>query len=225
VKILSIDSKEIDSIFSNYLFKGTNRAILENMLLEKANISEFKKNSTIYDRNNYFNGLGIIINGSALVTKENDSNLVLKVLNKGEAFGVATIFSRKKLYVSKISSISNCKILFIDENLIEEMFELDFILVKNYISFLTDKIYFLNSKIDGFTVNTAEEKLSKFLRDNAHMTVEGQYEVAVKIGFTELAKVLNISRASLYRIICDLEKKEIIKKEGKQIYIKNINEL
>ncbi|WP_435788987.1 helix-turn-helix domain-containing protein [Clostridium sp.] len=37
--------------------------------------------------------------------------------------------------------------------------------------------------------------------------------------------MLNISRASLYRIIYDLEEKGIIKKEGNQIFIKNINEL
>ncbi len=215
----------MDNIFSNYLFKGTNRAILENILLEKATISEFEKNCTIYNRDNYFNGLGIIIHGSALVKKENHSDLVLKILNHGDVFGVATIFSKEKIYVSKISSITSCKILFIHENLIEVMFKLDFIFVKNYISFLTDKIYFLNSKIDGFTMNTAEEKLSIFLRDNAHLTKDGQYEVEVKIGFTELSKVLNISRASLYRIICDLENKEIIQKKGKQIFIKNINRL
>lgn len=222
---MSISSLEIDVVFNSYLFSGTNRAILEGILLEKANISDFKKNCTIYDRDNYFNGLGIIINGSAIVTKGSHSDLVLRVLNKGDIFGVATVFSKENRYISKISSIGNCRILFIDENLLEKMFELDFILVKNYISVLTDKIYFLNSKIDGFTVNTVEEKLSMFLRNNARMTMEGQYEVDVKIGFTELSKVLNISRASLYRIICDLEEKGIIKKEGKQIFIKNINEL
>lgn len=222
---MSISSLEIDGIFNSYLFSGTNRVILESILLEKANISEYKKNCTIYDRDNYFNGLGIIINGSAIVTKGSDSDLVLRVLNKGDIFGVATIFSKEKIYISKISSIGNCKILFIHENLIEKMFELDFILVKNYISVLTDKIYFLNRKIDGFTVNTVEEKLSIFLRNNARMNREGQYEVDVKIDFTELSKVLNISRASLYRIICELEEKGIIKKEGKQIFIKNINEL
>ncbi|MBK5242289.1 Crp/Fnr family transcriptional regulator [Clostridium sp.] len=222
---MGISSLEIDGLFNSYLFSGTNRTILEGILLEKANISDFKKNCTIYDRDNYFNGLGIIINGSAIVTKGNDGDLVLRVLNKGDIFGVATIFSKQNIYVSKISSIGNCKILFIDENLIEKMFELDFILVKNYISVLTEKIYFLNRKIDGFTVNTVEEKLSIFLRNNARMTREGQYEVDVKIGFTELSKMLNISRASLYRIICDLEEKKIIKKEGKQIFIKNINEL
>lgn len=222
---MSISSLEIDSVFNSYLFSGTNRAILESILLEKANISEFKKNCTIYDRDNYFNGLGIIINGSAKVTKGCDSDLVLRVLNSGDIFGVATVFSKRNIYVSKISSIGNCKILFINENLIEKMFQLDFILVKNYISVLTDKICFLNSKIDGFTLNTVEEKLSIFLRNNARMTSEGDYEVDVKIGFTELSKVLNISRASLYRIICDFEEKGIIKKEGKQIYIKNINEL
>lgn len=222
---MSISSLEIDGIFNSYLFSGTNRPILESILLEKANISEFKKNCTIYDRDNYFNGLGIIISGSAIVTKGSHSDLVLRILNSGDIFGVATVFSRKNIYVSKISSIDNCKILFIDENLIEKMFELDFILVKNYISVLTDKIYFLNSKIDGFTVSTVEEKLSIFLRNNARMTRDGQYEVDVKKGFTELSKVLNISRASLYRTICDLEEKGIIKKEGKQIFIKKINEL
>ena len=222
---MGISSLEIDNVFNGYLFSGTNIAILKSILLEKANISEFKKNCIIYDRDNYFNGLGIIINGSVKVTKGNDSNLILRILNKGDIFGVATVFSKKNIYVSKISSISNCKILFIDENLIEKMFQLDFILVKNYISLLTDKIFFLNSKIDGFTVNTAEEKLSIFLRNNARMTREGKYKVDVKIDFTELSKMLNISRASLYRIICELEEKGTIKKEGKQIFIKNINEL
>jgi CRP-like cAMP-binding protein len=83
---VGISSLEIDSVFNSYLFSGTNRAILESILLEKTNVSEFKKNCTIYDRDNYFNGLGIIINGSAKVTKGNDSDLILTVLNKGDIF-------------------------------------------------------------------------------------------------------------------------------------------
>ncbi|WP_291636524.1 cyclic nucleotide-binding domain-containing protein, partial [Clostridium sp.] len=118
---MGISNLEIDSVFNSYLFSGTNRTILESILLEKASVSEFKKNCTIYDRDNYFNGLGIIIYGSVKVTKGNDSDSILNVLNKGDIFGVATVFSKKNIYVSKISSISNCKILFIDENLIEKM--------------------------------------------------------------------------------------------------------
>jgi CRP-like cAMP-binding protein len=222
---VKLSSLEINKVFENYLFRGTNKEQLQSVLTEKVKLIEFARNSTIFDRDNYINGLGIIMDGSAIVTKGNDGDLVLRVLNEGDTFGVATVFSNNDTYVSKISAISNCRVLFLDEELIESMFKLDFMLVKNYISFLADKIYFLNSKIDGFTVNTAEEKVSIFLRNNAKKEENGEFVVDVKIGFTKLSKVLNVSRASLYRIICDLEEKGIIQKEGKQIFIKNKNGL
>lgn len=218
-----MDKRIISMILTNALFKGTNQLTLQGVLAERLRIVSYEKGDLICGEPNYVKGLGIIIDGKATVTKKSTEDVVLRILKEGDIFGVATIFSNQVTYVSKISAMEDCNIAFLSEELIEELFKLDFTLVKNYITFLTNKIYFLNGKIDGFTANSAEERLEMFLKNNAKATPSGEYEIIIDSSFSKLSKMLNVSRASLYRIIANLENKNVIKKDGKRIVIMKID--
>ena len=74
-------------------------------------------------------------------------------------------------------------------------------------AFLTDRIRFLNWKIDLFSASTAQQKLRLYL---LHLRKEGS-EVTVE-PLARLGHTLGMGRASLYRVIEKLEGEGVIKR-------------
>ena len=84
----------------------------------------------------------------------------------------------------------------------------------NLIKFLSDRVTFLNSKIDCVTGGSAERRLVMFLKNSS---ANNNGEIEIGMSMTALAHALDIGRASLYRILSSLEKKGLIKTEPKKI--------
>ena len=84
----------------------------------------------------------------------------------------------------------------------------------SYIAFLSQRIRFLNRKIDSFTAPSAREAL---LRHLLEIHRDGAAEITG--GYSQLARTLNIGRASLYRALDALEAEGCIRRDGKCITI------
>jgi hypothetical protein len=70
----------------------------------------------------------------------------------------------------------------------------------NYIRFLTDRVRFLNKKIDGLVAEGAVASLRHYLLQNA--AASGDRRIVRPAGsLSALAEQLNIARASLYRAV------------------------
>ena len=82
-------------------------------------------------------------------------------------------------------------------------------ITKNYISYLSQRILFLNEKISVLSAGTAEERLKLLLLQRG----------SLKCSMTSLSQELNLGRASLYRAIASLESKGIIRQEKNSIVI------
>ena len=104
---------------------------------------------------------------------------------------------------------------------VDKLISLDNTVSFNYITYLSQRVGFLNSKIEGYITPSAEEKLLLYLRKNCDEN-DGKCEISVSM--TELSRVLHISRASLYRVIEALEKQGKICRDGKKIYLKKEDE-
>ena len=92
--------------------------------------------------------------------------------------------------------------------------------MKNYLTLLSDKIVYLNKKIAVLTAASAEKKLALYIYE--HMI---NREFTPGTSLSELASVLQMGRASLYRAIDELTEKKIISKQGKKITVLDENTL
>lgn len=205
-----------------FLFNGVDKNIIKYAIAD----SGYKKmkyiaGDMIFDSNNYIKALGYIIRGKILIEK---NNIPLKISGTGEVFGAASLFIENENdgYVTQIKAKTKCEILFIEESLLCELIKIDSAVAINYIKFLSQKIRYLNNKIDSFTSGTAESKLLKFLYSeyNEHKSV-----VITDINYKNLASSLDIGRASLYRAIDNFVKQKLIIKNNKQIILTDINKI
>ncbi len=167
----------------------------------------------------YQNGmLGIILNGCATVKRLNDigDSITIRAISCGELFGAASVFGNWKDGMSSIVADKPCDVLYISQEKFCELLKLYPQISINYIEFLSDRIRFLNRKLDAFTAKSTEERLYEFLLSQS----DGDGNINLGFGMAELARRLNVGRTSIYRDISSLESKGLITRNGHNFKIK-----
>ena len=145
--------------------------------------------------------VGVIIRGCASVSSSNEEkNVLLRTMGDGAMFGIANLYSQNIEFPTRIVAKSACDVLFIKKDAIKALIENDKKTLLAFLSFQSNKIVYLNKKINSFTAGGAERRLSLFLLDNA---VDGVY--SAEVSMSALAEMLDIGRASLYRAFDALE--------------------
>ena len=178
------------------IFKNAGKKTIEKMSSEETVL--FSKGQVISDYENYSRHIGVVLFGTILAEEKNSGNrIVLNTLREGNVFGVTSIFSIEDENVSCIVSKTQSEILFISEENFKNYILEDRELNLAYITFLTDRIRFLNRKISTFATPTTEHALARYLLS--------QDSDEIKVVGASLAKQLNIGRSSLYRALRELQ--------------------
>ena len=167
----------------------------------------------------YKNGmLGIITSGCATIKRHNDVGdaITIRTISNGDLFGSASVFGNWKDGMSSITANTTCKILYISEekfcNVLKQYPQISI----NYIEYLSDRIRFLNRKLDAFTAKSTEQRLYEFLLSQCN----SDSVVNLNFGIAELARRLNVGRTSIYRDIASLESKGLLERYGHSFIIK-----
>ena len=165
------------------------------------------------------NGMTVILSGNAAVKKQvGDKAIIMRMMDAGGIFGVASLFSEEEESVSVLEAAKKTETLFIPKSLISELVNTNGGFAEAYIRFLTSRIRFLNLRIKAYTSGSAEAKLAFHL---LMLDEDGDGKVDVGVSLIKLAEMLDIGRASLYRALDDLCEKNIILRSGHAVVIKD----
>lgn len=212
--IMELSEKAVLLLQNNQIFSRVGEQTVRKAV-ESGKTEIFQKGELVFSRRSGEKLLGMIIEGSASVLKD---RLVISTLSPGDVFGAVTLFSSEEGFLNDIEADGRCAVLFINGQAVRQIISEEPAVAQSYIAYLSERIYFLNRRIEAFTAGRAEEKLLVFLSVNAD--AEGICNIK---SFSELAKKLDIGRATLYRSLDILEESGKIKREGKTIRI-SLNE-
>lgn len=176
-------------------------------------IRAFSSGQVIFSPDDYQNAFAVVIKGSVLVSKENDGScVVMKKTGVGGGFGAAALFGNVGRYASTITAASRVtEIAMISEEAMKKLLMREPDVAVAYIGFLSDRIRYLNAKIDSFASGSAGNRLAKFL------LAESPCEISMQ----RLSQILGVSRVTLYREMEKLENAGAVKRDGKYICITN----
>lgn len=164
-------------------------------------------------------GMIVILSGNAAVKKQvGDKAIIMRMMDAGGIFGVASLFSDEEDRVSILEAAKKTETLFIPKALISELVNRGGGFAEAYIRFLTSRIRFLNLRIKAYTSGSAEAKLAFHL---LMLDEDGDGRVELGVSLMKLAEMLDIGRASLYRALDDLCEKNIISRDGHAVMIKD----
>lgn len=196
------------------LFSGIDIPSLEARLAEPGiRVETYEKGSLLYSSVDGVRCIGLLVSGSARVTKnDGGGRMLMSVLHVGDVFGAATLFASTDCFVANIHAMSAARAILIPEETWLSMMQADFRIAKNYMAYLTARIRFLSARIDGFVTPTVEDRVLSFMRSRAK---EGVYRPETSI--RAIGDALCISRTSLYRAFDALEQSGRMIKEGRNI--------
>ncbi len=175
----------------------------------------FQKGEIIYTADKFSNSLGFICSGKAFAVTNSGQELFMNSFGEGACFGAAALFGGGENYVSTIIAKTDTKVLFISEEALNKIFTSFPKTSINYISFLSDKVRFLNKKLSMLSCSNTDETVLNYLssvRDN-----DG-YALIPK-NMTLFSKMLGIGRASLYRSLDKLQENGKILRENNRIKV------
>ena len=178
-------------------------------------VAHYKQGEDIVTPDHFSRCLGIILQGSAAVTKGEGTgaaSVLMSVLRSPDMFGAASLFCDHTSYVSKITAQESTWVMLLSEDSVRTVLRENTDIMENYMRYLTQRIRFLSERIDAFVSPSTEERLYLFLTNNADNGV-------FREGYTmkKLSEALCISRATLYRAIKALEDAGRIARDGKNI--------
>ncbi len=202
-----------------FLFQGIEekklKEIFSNLGDIKAKVTEFPSEEAVYTLNSKEQKVGFVIKGKCFVynVKSGGNKILLNTILPGKSFGIIALFADSG-YPTEVIAAPGTKIFFMTKKELLFLMESNFEITINVITFLSNKISFLNDKISTFAAVNVEQKLKNHL----HQLGEKEGNVFT-LNCKKTAECLGIGRASLYRAINQLCESGEIKYEDKKIYI------
>ncbi len=214
-----LSEQEKEYLKGTAVFSGMDEAFLSRAL-EGAVIRRFNAGAVVMEAGEKLRALGVLVRGEADVFKHTDSSggaegkLFMSVLKAGDLFGAVTMFAKDASAATEVRTRRGCTAVLFSQAWVETLMREEFDFARNYIVYLTGRVRFLTGRIESIACPTAAEKLLNHLAQNAQDGV-----AYLPHGMQALADALSISRASLYRVMEDLEQAGKLTRRGKTIYL------
>lgn len=203
---MALTPAQLELVAQCFLFRELPAGVLPELTRELT-AESCPAGAVIYSRTSFRRAMGLVLAGRLAVLKGRD--LLLNTLGPGQCFGVAALFCPEEDYVTTVRAQTPAELVFFPDRWLTDLFRQYPQTSVAYIAFLSQRIRFLNRKIDSFTAPSTQETLWRHLEAS-----QRQGLVPVPGGYSQLARSLNMGRASLYRALDALEAAGRIRRES-----------
>lgn len=212
------------------LFQGVNDGELESMLACMVkNVSTYRKDDCIRLAGASFDGVGIIVEGSVVITKENAAGdrVIINLFGPGELFGELAAFSVQKLWPATVTAQGEVTVIFIPPSKIvgscERACPSHRMLIANMLKIVSDKALGLRRQMDYLAMKTLRGKISAYLLEQYRRAGRTMFVLPLKRD--ELADFLNVTRPSLSREMCRMRDEGLIDFHRSSVLVKDVETL
>ena len=201
VKIIEQYSKVLEKAI---LFRDIDPLNIENMVsCLKPRIERFKKYDFITMAGNEFKELGIILEGEAIVIKENaaGNRVIMMSLKPGNMFGEMVVFSGMGKWPATVQAQRDCTVFFLSKSkIIGECHNIcpwHKQMIQNMLKITSVRALKLNKQVEYLTIKSMRGKLCTYILEQYNQCNKKTFELPLKRN--ELADYLNVSRPSMSR--------------------------
>ncbi len=207
-----MNTEEIISVLRTApLFRGTSEDSLTQLLVAHG-VTIKETLATQYVRDEGPPALGILLAGRAsILSSDEEKHVILRNVTAGEVFDAAVLFLIDPPPMSRIVALTDCTTLFIEASAVRALMTRSPAFLDAYLTFLAERVQFLNRRIRCYTAGSAERRLALYLADNCDESG------TLTVSLSALSRILDIGRASLYRALDKLEADGIICHDGRHI--------
>ena len=201
--ILSEEHKK--ALSGSRIFSGLDDGFIANEVVRRGRLCVISAGEHILDRRDGVRRFGIILSGRAAIYSScTGKRSLLRIAVCGDPVGIAGLYSGGPISTDIIAvGESGCTVFTVTASDLDSLMSLDSggTLRRNLLIFLSDRVAFLNSRINCVTGGQADKRLARLLV----LSTGGKGEFDPGMSMKTLADILDIGRASLYRAVETLE--------------------
>lgn len=196
------------------LFQNIDDDIEHILTCLSARLKEYSENDIILLSGDSMTSIGMIVEGSALITKEDyeGNRIIISELKPGGIFAESLALSGVGKSPVTVVTTAGCKVLWINAGRISSPCEsscpFHIRLIKNLLTILSTKNLFLNSRIDILTQRSLRDKLIQFF--NTQALANGNKEFEIGLTREELADFVFANRSAVSRELCAMREEGLI---------------
>lgn len=184
-------------------------------LLDRVSVQRYDKGQRLSDASLFPHSLICVLSG--YMTVYNLNQVPLDTLGAGSFFNGSLLFQPEDTPMfSTVQAHSTCTVAFFEKDLLFPLLKNDSQLAMNYMNILSNLVHHLIIRINSFTAPSPAARIALYLLDFC----PGD-ELSLHDGYTGLAHALDISRATLYRSLAQMEKSTLIARFEKRLLILN----
>ncbi|NTV89921.1 MAG: Crp/Fnr family transcriptional regulator [Clostridiales bacterium] len=220
----------MESLMKNELFQGMIPGEVEGMLeCLKPSMKRVRRNEYIALAGEGFTGLGIMLSGEAVVSRENasGSRVVMTHLEPGDMFGEMFAFSSQAKWPVNVQALTDSDAMFLSRDKIVgtcgKACEWHQGLILNLMSIISEKALMLNKKLEYVSIRSMRGKLSTYLVEQHKRSGGNSFMLPMKRD--ELADFLNVSRPSMSRELGRMKDEGVIDFHRSAVRITDLDEL
>ena len=209
--------KWIKMLLGTELFKGIEESELVKILAcSSPSMKRYKKREIITIEKREFTGIGVVLEGRVLLTKETlaGDRLIISRLSAGDIFGEIAAFVDKE-WLETVTAETDCQVLFLTPDRIigmcPHMCTGHRILIQNTLYIVSRKALVLHKKVEMLSLSSIRKKISTYLLEQYYIKENPTFEIPLKR--SELAEYLHIQRPSLSRELVNMQDEGIIEFE------------
>jgi CRP-like cAMP-binding protein len=199
-----MDSDIVKHAMKNQLFQDRDSAIVEGMLnCLGPRIVKAGKNEYIAAAGDKFVGLGIMLYGEAVVSKENaaGNRVVITHLEPGDMFGEMIAFSGQPVWPVNVQALTECEAMFLSRDKIigtcGKACDWHREIIMDLMTIISERALLLNKKVEYLSIRSMRGKISTYLLEQRNR--HGKNSFILPMQRDELADLLNVSRPSMSR--------------------------
>lgn len=214
---------KIEEVCGVKVFKGISDDSL-NRILVCGDIVDLKKNACLYHDRQDLYYVYFLLKGKVTLVKpnENGESKVVFILNPGDTINQPVM--RNNTSAVECWGFENSRILRIGFDDFDTIMAKDYILAKNCIAFMENRIRRLYRQLkNSVTINIEKRLAAKLVRLGLDYGSREEDSVMTRIDLnltvTYIAKMLGCQRESVSRAMKSLTKRGIVELDGRKIYV------
>lgn len=196
------------------LFKGIDQEELTKILhCSSPSVRKYKKKEIITIEKSKFTGIGVVLEGDAVVTKDTvaGDRLMIDRIHKGDIFGEVAAFVDNE-WLETVIAETDCQILFLSPERIigicPHMCTGHRLLIQNTLKLVSQKAFTLHKKVEMLSLKSIRKKVTTYLLEQYLIKELPMFKIPLKRN--ELAEYLNVSRPSLSRELVNMQDEGLI---------------
>ncbi len=196
--------KNTATLLKSPLFRGIDSGNIGDLLnCLQPLVQNFEKDQYIARAGEHFRGIGIIVTGSAAISRESaaGNRVFLDMLQPGEMFGEMAAYSGQKQWPATVQAQQPTDVYFISPQRINgqcgRACPWHRMLIENMLEVLSRKGRMLVNRVDYLMIKGMRAKLSSYLLEQIKNS--GRHSFMLPLNRNQLAEYLNVSRPSMCR--------------------------